>query len=77
MKAVELVCDKNGKRMMVFLNHIVAFADRGPGLTEIHCSHRGVFKIRMSYDKFVDMFRSERQIAYFTMDDYDEEDTAP
>ena len=77
MKAVEVIHDKSGRRMMIFLQHIVSFADRGGGLTEIHCSHRGVFKIKMPYDRFVDMFTTEKKLTYFTTEDYDEEDTAP
>jgi len=76
VKAMEVVADKTGKRMMVFLSKIVCFADRGNGLTEIHCIHRGVFKVRMPYDKFVDMMVHEKQLTYFTDEEY-EDDTSP
>ena len=64
--------------MMIFLKSIVCFADRGPGLTEVHCTHRGVFKVRMPYNDFVDMMTAEKQLTYFTSEDYDAEpDTSP
>jgi len=63
---------------MIFLKSIVCFADRGSGLTEVHCTHRGVFKVRMGYNNFVEMMANEKQLTYFTAEDYDDEpDTSP
>ena len=77
MKAMEVVADKTGERMMVFLSKIVMFADRGNGLTEIHCVHRGVFKIRIPYDKFVEMMVHEKTLTYFAHEDDEDDPTVP
>jgi len=77
VKAVEVISDKTGQKMMVFIRNIICFADRGHNKTELHLVHRGVFKIRLSYDKMVEMLTTEKQLTYFTTEDYVDENTVP
>ena len=62
----------SGRRAMISPGHVTSFVQKD-GYTEVHMINRGLLKIRMPYDKFVEFLTQNLALTYFVPEEEDED----